>query len=77
LQHGKVVRFDTRKLYEAVDARRIERRMSWLQAAREVGVAVASLKHLRSGGRTSFPEVMRIVGWLGGRAIDYTHVTDR
>ena len=73
---GGVLRFDTKKLYGAVNARRQESDMTWQDAAKQIGVAAAGLQHLSKGGRTSFPQVMRILRWLGRRAADFTRVAE-
>ena len=62
---GGIQRFDTRGLHAALDARRVERRLTWTQLARDLGVGPSSLTGLARGGRTSFPQVMRMVRWLG------------
>ena len=72
-----VLRFDTTKLHAALEVRRVERKMSWDQVGREVGVGKSSLMRLSRGGRTSFPQVMRIVGWLGEPAARFTRIADR
>jgi hypothetical protein len=72
----QILRFDTRKLYAALDAQRIERKMTWAQAANEVGLSVSSLTHLAKGGRTGFPHVMRIVRWLARPAAHFTRISD-
>lgn len=71
---GGVLRFDTKKLYGVVNARRQERELTWQDAARQIGVAASSLQHLSKGGRTSFPQVMRILQWLGRPAADFTRI---
>jgi hypothetical protein len=73
---GKFLRFDAKKLYAALDARRIERKMTWPQVAKEVGASPASLTHLSEGKRVVFPGVMRIFRWLERPAADFTRVTD-
>ena len=74
---GQVLRFDTRKLHEALDAQRIDRRMTWQQVAHEIGgISAASLTHLKKGGRTGFPFVMRICRWLGRSASSFTRLSD-
>ena len=72
----KVLRFDTRKMYAALDARRAERDLTWLQVAKETGSSVQGLTRLSKGGRTVFPAVIRIVGWLGEPASRFTRVSD-
>ena len=73
---NKVLRFDTKKLYSALNARRIEREMTWLQVAGEIGVATSTLTYLARGTRAGFPPVMRIVRWLDRAAADFTRLAD-
>jgi len=63
---GQVLRFDTVKIHALLDARRLERGLTWQQVAAEIGGATSSgLSQLRKGGRIGFPGVMRIARWLG------------
>jgi len=71
-QH-QVLRFNTRQIYEALDTQRKERNLTWTQVGKELGLSASSLRHLEKGGRTSFPSVMRIMGWLGCPAAEFTH----
>ena len=65
VERGKILRFDTRGIYAALDAQRRELGLTWREVADAIGgVAPASLTRLSKGGRTAFPEIMRIVGWL-------------
>jgi transcriptional regulator with XRE-family HTH domain len=74
----QILRFDTRKLYTALDAQRSERGMTWTQLANEIGgLTAASLTRLSKGGRTGFPQVMRIARWLGRPVADFTRAADR
>ncbi len=71
-----VLRFDTRAMYLALDAQRIDRGMTWKQVADEIGgLNPASLTRLSKGGRTGFPQVMRIVRWLGHPAASFTRIS--
>jgi hypothetical protein len=72
-----VLRFDTKKLHAALDAQRIEREMTWAKVAKEVGFGASTLTHLSSGGRTAFPQVMRIVRWLARPAAHFTRASER
>jgi hypothetical protein len=72
----KVLRFDTRKMYAAVDARRAARNLTWAQVAKETSCSVSGLTRLSWGGRTVFPAVMRILRWLGEPASRFTGVSD-
>jgi len=74
---GMILRFDCRKLYAALDARRIERKMTWAQVAEEVGTGASSLTYLSKGKRVGFPGVMRIFRWLDRPAADFTRASDR
>ena len=72
----KVLRFDTRKLHAALDAKRIEKKRTWVQAAAEMGLSAGMLTHLANGGRTGFPHVMRMTRWLGRPAADFMRASD-
>lgn len=71
---GKVLRFDTRKLYAALDAERAKKGITWQRIAAEIGLSPATLTHLSAGGRTSFPQVMRIVMYLDRPAASFTRI---
>jgi hypothetical protein len=61
----QILRFDAQKIHAALDAQRVDRGLSWREVADAIGgVSVPSLTRLANGGRVSFPDVMRIVGWL-------------
>jgi hypothetical protein len=70
------LRFDTKKLHAAIDRERVERELTWAQVAQEVGIGVSSLTHLSHGGRTAFPQVMRIVRWLAKPAAQFTRTSN-
>jgi hypothetical protein len=74
----QVLRFDTRKLHAAIDAQRAERGQTWAQVASEIGgIRASSLMRLSNGGRTAFPDVMRMVRWLGRPAALFTRASSR
>jgi hypothetical protein len=74
---GQLLRFDTKAMYAALDAQRQGRGVTWRQVANEIGgLNAGSLTRLAEGGRTAFPEVMTIVGWLGRPAAGFTRVSD-
>jgi hypothetical protein len=73
---GKGLRFDTKKLYAALDAQRAERRMTWAQVAKDLRVSASMLTHLAKGGRTGFPHVMRYVDWLGRPVAEFMRASD-
>ena len=75
---NQILRFDTRALYEALNARRAERGLTWTDVALEIGgVSASGLTHLANGGRTAFPQVMRLARWLGRSAATFTRASDR
>ena len=77
LARGKVLRRDTKALYSALEEQRQARGMTWKAVAEELGGFTAGmLTSLAKEGRTSFPGVMRIVGWLGRPAATFTRATD-
>jgi len=60
----EVLRFDTRKLYDALDKRRKARGLTWQQVALETGVPVSHARGLARGGHTGFPGVVSLTLWL-------------
>ena len=61
----EILRFDTKKIYAAMDARRVEHALTWKQVANELGAGTsASLTRYANGGRTGFPIITRIARWL-------------
>jgi len=74
----RILRFDARKMYSALDSRRAERGMTWKQVADEIGgFSAAMLTRLSQGGRVGFPHVMRITHWLGRPAVAFTRISER
>jgi hypothetical protein len=73
----QILRWDTRALHSALDAKRQARGMTWKDVAREVGgFTPGILTNLANEGRIGFPSVMRIVGWLGQPAATFTRSSD-
>ena len=70
-----MVRFDARALYEALDAQRASRGLTWADVARETGVAVATLKRTADGGRLEVDGMLAMVTWLGRSVESFTRVT--
>jgi hypothetical protein len=72
---GRILRFDTRAMYEALNARRIEREMTWRQVAAELpGFSGNMLTNLAGGPLIGFPRVMMIPQWLGVPAARFVRV---
>jgi len=75
LQRGQILRWDTRALFAALDARRHERGLTWVALARELrGFTPGMLTNLAKGTRIGFPRVMQLVRWLGEPAIAFTRI---
>ncbi len=58
-------RFDSRALYEALDAQRKSRDLSWREVAAEMGVSVATISRTQHGGRMEVDGMLAMVAWLG------------
>jgi hypothetical protein len=71
-----VLRFDTRRLYDALDTERKARGFAWSDVARETGVAALHARGLARGGRTAFPAVTRLTAWLRRPAADFVRISD-
>lgn len=72
----RVLRFDTRAIFAALDTERTRKRLTWKEVAEQIGgLRPANLTRLSKGGRTAFPQVMRIIGWLGRTAASFTRTS--
>jgi hypothetical protein len=65
-------RFDAAALYEALNAQRCARSMSWAQVAAEIGVSVSTLTNTKLGGRMEVDGMLAMVRWLGRTAESFT-----
>lgn len=73
-----VLRLDTRALYEAVNAQRVERGLTWKQVAREIPVFTENmLTNLAGGPLIGFPRVMFLTQWVGRPAAAFVRVRGR
>jgi hypothetical protein len=78
-------RFDTRALFEALDAQRVARGLTWREVAAETGVSAATLAGTKRGGRLEVNGALAMVRWLGRTMESFTdsrggrpdHVDDR
>jgi len=59
-----VRRFDAAALYEALDAERSSRQVTWKQVATETGVSVSTIKRTQQGGRMEVDGMLNLVWWL-------------
>ncbi len=67
-----MIRFDTRALYDALDAQRAARGLSWVDVARETGVTAATLRRTSEGGRLEVDGMLAMVAWLGRSVESFT-----
>jgi len=75
---GRILRFDTRALYDALNVRREERHLTWSQVAAELPHFTASmLTNLASGPLIGCPRVFRITQWLHRPAADFVKAYGR
>jgi hypothetical protein len=75
LAHGQILRWDTRALFAAIDARRQQLNLSWQAVADQIpGSTRGMLRNLAKGGRADFPGVMELVGWLERPAVAFMRI---
>lgn len=65
LERDRILRFDTHAIFHAMDARRLDRHLTWRQVAEEIGgVNAAQLTRLGKGSGVGFVTASRIAQWL-------------
>lgn len=65
-------RLDPPALYAALAAERQQRRLTWVEVARQSGVADATIRRLRSPGRFEADGVIALAAWLGRPVEEFT-----
>ena len=74
----RILRFDTRALYDALQKERIRRGLTWQQIAAELpGFTPSMLTNLASGPLIGFPRAMTLTQWLGRPAADFVRARSR
>ncbi len=58
-------RFDTGALYEALNAQRASRNLTWEQVGYATGVSPSTLRGTQRGGRLEVDGMLAMVSWLG------------
>lgn len=58
-------RFNAIALFEAMDAQRRSRGMSWAQVGAEIGVSSSTLTRTKRGGRMEVDGMVAMVRWVG------------
>jgi len=75
---GRVLRFDTRALHAALNARRQVQGLNWAEVAAELpGFTPAMLTNLATGPLIGFPRVMLLTQWLGQPVAHFVRVHAR
>jgi hypothetical protein len=74
----RILRFDTRAIYDALEQERRRRGMTWQQVADELhGFTASMLANLARGPLIGFPGVMTITQWLGRPAATFVRPRSR
>ncbi len=74
----RILRFDTRAIYDALEQERSRRGLTWQQVANELpGFTPGMLTNLASGPLIGFPRVMTITHWLGRPAAAFVRSRSR
>lgn len=75
---GRVLRFDTCAMYEALNSERASRAMKWKEVAHELpGFSESMLRNLATGPLIGFPRVMMIPQWLRRPAANFVRIRSR
>lgn len=71
----RILRFDTRAIYYALQQERLRRDLTWQQVADEMpGFTPSMLTNLADGPLIGFPRVMTIIQWIGWPAAAFVRV---
>ena len=74
----RILRFDTRAIYDALQRERLRRGLTWQQVADELpGFSPSMLTNLAKGPLTGFPKVMTLIQWIGRPAAAFVRVRSR
>jgi len=75
---SRILRFDTRAMYAALNKERAKRSMTWRQVADGLpGFTASMLTNLANGPLIGFPRVMTITQWLDRPAASFVRARDR
>jgi hypothetical protein len=78
IEPTQMLRFDTRALYADLNTERLARQRSWVQLATEIGgVNASGLTRYADGGRTGFPQIVRIARWLRRPVASFSRAFER
>jgi hypothetical protein len=72
---SRILRFDTRAMFRALDTERANRVMNWKQLAEQLpGFTPGMLRNLANGPLIGFPRAMLIPQWLGRPAAEFVRI---
>jgi transcriptional regulator with XRE-family HTH domain len=75
---NRILRFDTRAIYDALQQERLRRGLTWQQVADELpGFTPSMLTNLANGPLIGFPRVMTLIQWIGRPAAAFVRVRSR
>lgn len=75
---GRILRFDTGAIYEALNTKRQELGLTWKQVAKQLpGFTESMLRNLANAPLIGFPRVMLLTQWLGRSAASFVRVCAR
>jgi hypothetical protein len=74
----RILRFDTRAIYDALQQKRLRRGLTWQQVAHELpGFTPSMLTNLANAPLIGFPRVMTLIQWIGRPAAAFVRVRFR
>jgi transcriptional regulator with XRE-family HTH domain len=57
-------RFNSKGLYDALNAQRLARNLTWREVADQIGISVTTITRVKSGGRMEVNGMLAMVEWL-------------
>lgn len=71
----RILRFDTRAIYDALQQERLRRGLTWQQVADQLpGFTPGMLTNLANGPLIGFPRVMTLIQWIGRPASAFVRI---
>ena len=68
------MKFDFQKFYQAVNARRLQRAVSWRQVAREIGIGKSTLARMAQNKRPDADGIAALSYWAQLNPADFVSV---
>lgn len=78
LEPDRILRFDTPAIFRAIDTVRLERDLTWMQVAGEIGgMNAEQLKRFKKGSGIGIVGIGRVAQWLGRPVSSFTVASSR